>query len=51
MFDCFDMGVGSIGCTVKEAVKLYFYHIETARVAKARDEAVEIALLKQLQRG
>ncbi|XP_028795907.1 uncharacterized protein LOC114751402 [Neltuma alba] len=51
IFDCFDMGAGSLGCSVKEAAKLFSYNVETARVLKARDEAVETALFQAASKG
>lgn len=51
IFDCFDMGTGTLGCSVKEAVKLYSNNLETACAVKARDRAIETALFHGAARG
>lgn len=49
--NCFDMGSGSLACTVKEGVKLYFYNIRAAHVERARHHAIELALIDALSQG
>ncbi|KAF3963502.1 hypothetical protein CMV_012116 [Castanea mollissima] len=49
--NCFDMGSGTVACGVKEGVKLYFYNIRAAHVEKARNIAVENALVDALSQG
>ncbi|KAF2324017.1 hypothetical protein GH714_006175 [Hevea brasiliensis] len=45
------MSTGTLACTVKEGVKLYFYNIRSAHVEKARNLAIERALLDALGQG
>uniref|UniRef100_A0A2P2NLR5 Uncharacterized protein n=1 Tax=Rhizophora mucronata TaxID=61149 RepID=A0A2P2NLR5_RHIMU len=45
------MSTGTLACTVKEGVKLYFYNIRAAHVEKARNLAIERALLDALGQG
>lgn len=49
--NCFDMGSGTLACTVKEGVKLYVYNIRSAHVERARHKAIEIALTDALTQG
>ena len=49
--NCFDMSTGTLACTVKEGVKLYFYNIRSAHVERARHIAIETALVDSLQQG
>lgn len=51
IFNCFDMSSGTLACTVKEGVKLYFYNIRSAHVEKARNLAIERTLLDALGQG
>ncbi|EEF49961.1 uncharacterized protein LOC8269820 [Ricinus communis] len=51
IFNCFDMSTGTLACTVKEGVKLYFYNIRSAHVESARNLAIERALLDALGQG
>lgn len=45
------MSSGTLACTVKEGVKLYFYNIRAAHVEKARHQAMEVALTDALTQG
>ncbi|KAF4392494.1 hypothetical protein G4B88_005453 [Cannabis sativa] len=49
--NCFDMSSGTVACTVKEGVKLYFYNIRSAHVERARHAAIEVALVDSLSQG
>lgn len=49
--NCFDMSTGTLACTVKEGVKLYFYNIRSAHVERARHHAIEAALVDALSQG
>ncbi|KAF8401335.1 hypothetical protein HHK36_012269 [Tetracentron sinense] len=49
--NCFDMGSGTLACTVKEGVKLYFYNIRASHVEVARHKAIETALTDALSQG
>ncbi|XP_021898776.1 uncharacterized protein LOC110815329 [Carica papaya] len=49
--NCFDMSTGTLACTVKEGVKLYFYNIRSAHVERIRNLAVEKALTDALSQG
>ncbi|KAL5850940.1 hypothetical protein ACOSQ4_008953 [Xanthoceras sorbifolium] len=51
LLNCFDMGSGTVACAVKEGVKLYFYNIRSAHVEKARQKAIEAALVDGLSQG
>ncbi|PON35451.1 hypothetical protein TorRG33x02_351350 [Trema orientale] len=51
LLNCFDMSTGTLACTVKEGVKLYFYNIRSAHVERARHRAIENALVDSLQQG
>ncbi|KAL5996394.1 hypothetical protein ACLOJK_026472 [Asimina triloba] len=51
IFNCFDLGSGTLACGVKEGVKLYFYNIRSAHVEKARNIAIEGALTEALSQG
>ncbi|KAK8272657.1 hypothetical protein V6Z12_D11G349000 [Gossypium hirsutum] len=51
LWDCFDMGVGSIACTVKEGVKLYVYNIRAAHVEKSKNLAMQKALQDAMSQG
>lgn len=45
------MSTGTLACTVKEGVKLYFYNIRAAHVERARNLAIERSLLDALGQG
>ncbi|KAJ8771813.1 hypothetical protein K2173_026990 [Erythroxylum novogranatense] len=51
IFDCFDMSTGTLACTVKEGVKLYVYNMRSAHVEKARNLAIERAIIDALAQG
>ncbi|TYH46794.1 hypothetical protein ES332_D11G363900v1 [Gossypium tomentosum] len=51
LWDCFDMGVGSIACAVKEGVKLYVYNIRAAHVEKSKNLAMQKALQDAMSQG
>ncbi|KAF5739984.1 hypothetical protein HS088_TW11G00047 [Tripterygium wilfordii] len=51
IFNCFDMGSGTLACAVKEGVKLYVYNIRAAHVEKARLVAIEASLVDGLSQG
>ncbi|EFJ28528.1 hypothetical protein SELMODRAFT_89585, partial [Selaginella moellendorffii] len=49
--DCFDLGSGTLACSIKEGVKLYTYNIRSGIVEKSRHKAYEIALEDALHEG
>uniref|UniRef100_A0A1D1YV11 Uncharacterized protein n=1 Tax=Anthurium amnicola TaxID=1678845 RepID=A0A1D1YV11_9ARAE len=49
--NCFDMGSGSLACSVKESVKLYVYTIRSSHVEGVRRRAIEVALTEALSGG
>ncbi|KAL1565157.1 hypothetical protein AAHA92_07409 [Salvia divinorum] len=49
--DCFDMGVGTAACVVKEIVKLYLYYVRAVYVQSVRAEAAQKALSANLAGG
>ncbi|XP_020244121.1 uncharacterized protein LOC109822345 [Asparagus officinalis] len=51
IFNCFDMGSGTLSCGIKEGVKLYVYNIRSAHVEKVRQRATEMALAEALKEG
>ncbi|XP_031249136.1 uncharacterized protein LOC116106963 [Pistacia vera] len=51
ILNCFDMGTGTLACTVKEGVKLYVYSIRTAHVEGVRNLAIETALADAVSQG
>ncbi|XP_034912900.1 uncharacterized protein [Populus alba] len=51
IFNCFDMGSGTLACAVKEGVKLYFYNIRSSHVERARNLAIERSLLDTIGQG
>lgn len=51
IFNCLDMGSGTVACGVKESVKLYIYSIRSAHVEKVRQRATEMALVEGLKEG
>ncbi|XP_058743038.1 uncharacterized protein LOC131615876 [Vicia villosa] len=51
ILNCFDMGSGTVACAVKEGVKLYFYSIRSTHVEKARQRAIETALVDAVSQG
>lgn len=51
LLNCFDMGSGTLACAVKEGVKLYFYSIRSTHVEKARQRAIESALVDAVSQG
>ncbi|WCJ43047.1 hypothetical protein M5689_023812 [Euphorbia peplus] len=51
IFNCFDMGTGTMACTVKEGVKLYFNNIRSSHVERARSLATERSLADAVGQG
>ncbi|XP_065853899.1 uncharacterized protein [Euphorbia lathyris] len=51
IFNCFDMSTGTMACTVKEGVKLYFYNIRSSHVERARSLATQRSLVDALAQG
>ncbi|XP_044468200.1 uncharacterized protein LOC123197835 [Mangifera indica] len=51
ILNCFDMGTGTLACTVKEGVKLYVYSMRTTHVEKVRSLAIETALADAVTQG
>lgn len=51
LLNCFDMGSGTLACAVKEGIKLYFYSIRSTHVEKARQRAIESALVDAVSQG
>ncbi|XP_068660986.1 uncharacterized protein [Aristolochia californica] len=51
IFNCFDMGSGTVACAVKEGVRLYFYNMRAAHVEGVRLQAIEAALTEALTGG
>ncbi|KAI4342909.1 hypothetical protein MLD38_027473 [Melastoma candidum] len=51
LLNCFDMGSGTLACSVKEGVKLYFYNIRSVHVESKRNLATEAALIDALGQG
>ncbi|KAI6692351.1 hypothetical protein NL676_020061 [Syzygium grande] len=51
LLNCLDMGSGTLACSVKEGVKLYFYNIRAAHVERARHLAMETAIVDALSQG
>ncbi|CAK7340544.1 unnamed protein product [Dovyalis caffra] len=51
IFNCFDMGSGTLACAVKEGVKLYFYNMRSAHIEKARNLAIERSLIDAMGQG
>ncbi|KAJ4955562.1 hypothetical protein NE237_012345 [Protea cynaroides] len=51
LFNCLDMGSGTLACAVKEGVKLYSYNFRAAHVEKVRHRAIEAALTEALTQG
>jgi hypothetical protein len=49
--NCFDMGSGSLACTVKEGVKLYVNNLRTAHLERVRQHAMEKALADAMTEG
>ncbi|GAB2229007.1 hypothetical protein Droror1_Dr00023141 [Drosera rotundifolia] len=49
--NCLDMGSGTLACSVKEGVKLYFYSFKSAHVELARNQAIESTLTDAVSRG
>ncbi|RDY09382.1 hypothetical protein CR513_06245 [Mucuna pruriens] len=49
--NCFDMTSGTLACSVKESVKLYFYNIRAAHVEGARHDAMQSALVDAVRQG
>ncbi|KAJ1417176.1 Peptide chain release factor class I/class II [Sesbania bispinosa] len=49
--NCFDLGYGTLACSVKEGVKLYFYNIRAAHVERARHDAIQSALADAVSQG
>ncbi|XVF31465.1 hypothetical protein REPUB_Repub16aG0148300 [Reevesia pubescens] len=51
LFDCFDMGSGSVGCAVKEGVKIYVNNIRSSHVERSRSLAIEKAIEDAVSQG
>ncbi|KAG9457879.1 hypothetical protein H6P81_002387 [Aristolochia fimbriata] len=51
IFNCFDMGTGTVACGVKEGIRLYFYNLRAAHVERTRLHAMEAALTEALTGG
>lgn len=51
ILNCLDMGSGTVACAVKEGVKLYFYNIRSSHVERARQIAIESALVDAVSQG
>ncbi|OIT07972.1 PREDICTED: uncharacterized protein LOC109240870 [Nicotiana attenuata] len=49
--NCFDMSYGTMGCLLKELVKIYLYYIRATYVHKVRNEATKEAVQENLSRG
>ncbi|XP_004229558.1 uncharacterized protein [Solanum lycopersicum] len=49
--NCFDMSYGTIGCVLKELVKIYLHYIRATHVHKVRNEATKEAVQESLSRG
>lgn len=49
--NCFDMTYGTLACSVKESVKLYFNNIRAAHVEGARQDAMQSALVDAMKQG
>ena len=49
--NCFDMGSGSLACSVKEGVKLYVNNLRTAHLERVRQHAMERALADAITEG
>jgi len=49
--NCFDMGSGSLACSVKEGVKLYVNNLRTAHLERVRQHAMERALADAMTEG
>ncbi|TMW82482.1 hypothetical protein EJD97_005834 [Solanum chilense] len=49
--NCFDMSYGTIGCILKELVKIYLHYIRATHVHKVRNEATKEAVQESLSRG
>ncbi|XP_009774671.1 uncharacterized protein LOC107805557 [Nicotiana tabacum] len=49
--NCFDMSYGTIGCLLKELVKIYLYYIRAIYVHKVRNEATKEAVQENLSKG
>ncbi|KAG2580060.1 uncharacterized protein LOC120679427 [Panicum virgatum] len=49
--NCFDMGSGSLACSVKEGVKLYVNNLRTAQLERVRQHAMERALADAMTEG
>ncbi|XP_059311045.1 uncharacterized protein LOC132062510 [Lycium ferocissimum] len=49
--NCFDMSYGTIGCLLKELVKIYLYYIRATHVHKVRNEATKEAVQESLSKG
>ncbi|XP_061371974.1 uncharacterized protein LOC133314501 [Gastrolobium bilobum] len=51
LFNCFDLGSGTLACGVKEGVKLYIYNIRAAHVEGAKHDAMQSALADAMSQG
>ncbi|KAK7258999.1 hypothetical protein RIF29_24593 [Crotalaria pallida] len=49
--NCFDMGTGTLGCGVKQGVKLYFNNIRAAHIERARHVAIQSAMADAASQG
>ncbi|XP_059275653.1 uncharacterized protein LOC132030157 [Lycium ferocissimum] len=50
-WNCFDGGSGTIGCAVKEGVKLYFYNSRSSHVDRVKNLAIKTALSDAISQG
>ncbi|GMH10427.1 hypothetical protein Nepgr_012268 [Nepenthes gracilis] len=51
ILNCLDMSSGTLACTVKEGVKLYFYNLRASHVERVRNNAIESALVDAISQG
>ncbi|KAL8130508.1 hypothetical protein V2J09_019663 [Rumex salicifolius] len=51
LLNCFDMGTGTLACSVKEVVKLYANNIRASHVELARNIAIEAAIADSISQG
>ncbi|KNA06922.1 hypothetical protein SOVF_176620 [Spinacia oleracea] len=49
--NCFDLGTGTLACSVKEGVKLYVNTFQSAHVELARSRAIEVTLNDAMSQG
>ncbi|XP_057719186.1 uncharacterized protein LOC130933574 [Arachis stenosperma] len=51
VWNCLDMGYGSLACGVKESTKLYFHNLRSAHIEKAKNQAMKSALTDAKSQG